>query len=115
MNSCDLVVIEQAEKVTLGRNVDGTEPPVFIDLTPHGGGPLGVSRRHAVILISRSMYLLQDLGSTNGTWLNEQRLPPHIPRTLNSGDLIRLGQVRIHVAFHGSKQGQDSGDPEATE
>lgn len=115
VNSGDLVLIEQAKEVTLGRNVEGAETPVSLDLTPYRGGPLGVSRLHAAILISKNTYLLQDLGSTNGTWLNQDRLPSRVSRILKSGDLIRLGQLRIHVAFHGSEPDQDSGDPGAVE
>jgi hypothetical protein len=107
MNSEQPVLIKGAQRVTLGRHVEGGTP-VSIDLTDYGAALLGVSRQHAAILISQEMYLLQDLGSTNGTWLNEVRLPPHIPRTLKNGDMIRLGQLRIYVVFHAPHAGQGS-------
>ncbi|MBN1426993.1 MAG: FHA domain-containing protein [Anaerolineae bacterium] len=106
MNSDDPVLIKGAQRVTLGRHVEGGTP-VSIDLTDYGAALLGVSRQHAAILISQDMYLLQDLGSTNGTWLNEVRLPPHIPRTLKNGDMIRLGQIRLYVVFHSVKANHD--------
>jgi hypothetical protein len=105
MNSEQPVLIKGAQRVTLGRHVEGSMP-VSIDLTDYGAALLGVSRQHAAILVSQDMYLLQDLGSTNGTWLNEIRLPPHIPRTLKNGDMIRLGQLRIYVVFHAPKSDQ---------
>lgn len=107
MNSEQPVLIKGAQRVTLGRRVEGGTP-VSIDLTDYGAALLGVSRQHAAILVSQDMYLLQDLGSTNGTWLNEVRLPPHIPRTLKNGDMIRLGQLRIYVVFHAPKSVQES-------
>jgi pSer/pThr/pTyr-binding forkhead associated (FHA) protein len=107
MNSEQPVLIKGAQRVTLGRRVEGGTP-VSIDLTDYGAALLGVSRQHAAILVSQEMYLLQDLGSTNGTWLNEVRLPPHIPRTLKNGDMIRLGQLRVYVVFHALKSAQDS-------
>lgn len=115
MNSEYLVVVEGAEEVTLGRcmeNNGGTS--VAIDLTPYGGAVLGVSRQHAAILIFHGMYLLQDVGSSNGTWLNEVRLPRYIFRTLEHGDVIRLGQLTIHVVFHRPKSGQGSEASEKT-
>ncbi|MBN1312981.1 MAG: FHA domain-containing protein [Anaerolineae bacterium] len=107
MNAEEPVLIKGAQRITLGRHVEGGTP-VSIDLTDYGAALLGVSRQHAAILISQDMYLLQDLGSTNGTWLNEVRLPPHIPRTLKNGDMIRLGQIRIYVVFHTQKANQNS-------
>lgn len=106
MNSEQPVLIKGAQRVTLGRRIEGGTP-VSIDLTDYGAALLGVSRQHAAILVSQDMYLLQDLGSTNGTWLNEVRLPPHIPRTLKNGDMIRLGQLRIYVVFHAPRSAPD--------
>ncbi|HET8845730.1 MAG TPA: FHA domain-containing protein, partial [Ktedonobacteraceae bacterium] len=40
-------------------------------------------------------YQITDLGSTNGTFVNEQRLSPNMPRPLNSGDVIRIGNTNF--------------------
>ncbi len=40
-------------------------------------------------------YQVTDLGSTNGTFVNEQRLAPSTPYILKPGDVIRIGQTRI--------------------
>lgn len=50
----------------------------------------GVSRRHARLYQQAGGCWLEDLGSTNGTFVNGQRLSA--PRLLQSGDEIRLGQ-----------------------
>ncbi len=102
-NTGDLVLIEKAERVTLGRVVEDAGTLVSLDLTPYGGTQSGVSRRHAVIMVYQDTYLLQDLGSTNGTWLNAVCLPPHSSHMLKSGDMIQMGQIRMCVVFHGSK------------
>lgn len=47
-------------------------------------------------------YLVTDLGSTNGTFVNEQRLAPHAPRPLNAGDVIRIGQTTITYEASGA-------------
>jgi DNA-binding winged helix-turn-helix (wHTH) protein len=53
----------------------------------------GVSRRHARIVVDGATAFLEDLGSKNGTYLNDLRVSR--PRRLRDGDEIRIGAVRI--------------------
>jgi tRNA A-37 threonylcarbamoyl transferase component Bud32 len=56
-----------------------------------------VSRRHARIRRQGDTYLIEDLGSVNGTWINDAvRLAPNQPRALESGDRLRLGETTLH-------------------
>jgi pSer/pThr/pTyr-binding forkhead associated (FHA) protein len=48
-----------------------------------------ISRRHCRLVMSGEGYLVEDLGSTNGTWINEQRLTG--PHDLVPGESFRLG------------------------
>lgn len=53
-----------------------------------------VSRRHARITFSDGKYLLEDLGSTNGTFINRgKRLSPGTRQPLNDGDEIIVGKT----------------------
>jgi hypothetical protein len=55
-----------------------------------------VSRRHLQIIRQGEQYLVEDLGSSNGTFLNEgPRLNPGIQQPLNNGDRIQLGQTEF--------------------
>lgn len=54
---------------------------------------LRVSRQHAVIHRAPTAFLLTDLGSGNGTFLNGIRL--EIPVALQSGDHIRIGHTEL--------------------
>ena len=55
-----------------------------------------VSRRHARIFVQNNQYLIEDLNSSNGTFINGQmRLMPRQPHPLNSGDEVRLGETRL--------------------
>lgn len=101
VNSGDLVLVERAERIILGRQLEDAGTSVSVDLTPYGGNPLGVSRQHAAILVDQGRYVLQDLNSTNGTQLNDVRVPPGSPRVIKNGDMIQLGQLRIYIVFHG--------------
>jgi predicted component of type VI protein secretion system len=48
-----------------------------------------VSRRHARLIAQANGYAIEDLGSTNGTFVNEQRIKTAVP--LRPGDVVRLG------------------------
>ncbi len=51
------------------------------------------SSRHAEIRSQGQEYSITDLGSTNGTFVNEQQLSPNMPRPLQSGDRVRIGDT----------------------
>jgi len=60
-----------------------------------------VSRRHAVILVLDSGDVaIKDLGSTNGTWVNEERADG--PTPVGPGDVVRFGNTLWHVAAPGA-------------
>ncbi len=59
-----------------------------------------VSTRHAEIARGDVGYVLRDLGSRNGTWLNRQRLSGVQP--LNSGDEIAFGEVLCAFGLAGA-------------
>lgn len=55
-----------------------------------------VSRCHAVIGYDASDgFYITDVGSNNGTWINQRRLPSTQRFALRDGDLLRLGAVTI--------------------
>jgi predicted component of type VI protein secretion system len=62
------------------------------------------SSRHAEIApaYGGNGYQITDLNSTNGTFVNEQRLAPNAPRPLNAGDVIRIGNTNITYEVSGS-------------
>lgn len=59
-----------------------------------------VSRRHARIIFRNNVYMIEDLGSTNGTFVNRgRRLLPGSPQVLSEGDEIIVGKtfLRFHI------------------
>lgn len=98
--SPDPIVLKPKSETIFGRRDPATGAMPDIDLTPYAGYRMGVSRRHAAIRIgSESNLDLWDLGSSNGTFLNGQRLSAHRPYRLHDGDEVRLGQMVIHIFF----------------
>jgi hypothetical protein len=54
-----------------------------------------VSRRHARLTFQGGKYVLEDLGSTNGTFVNGQRLAG--PRVLKPGEVVSFGEQIVLV------------------
>ncbi len=94
-----------------GRNIrlvsgDGRTYPLQIGSTVIGRGDqanlrlpdVGISRRHARLDFDGSQVVLTDLGSTNGTMVNGQRVSAV---ALNPGDMIQLGTTTLTFRVDG--------------
>lgn len=82
-----------------GRNIGN--PGVDVDLEPVGAKEQGISRLHAAIAyddISETLSLF-DMGSTNGSYINGQKLQANERRTLRHGDRIRFGRLNFQVFY----------------
>ncbi|MCC7478201.1 FHA domain-containing protein [bacterium] len=75
---------------TFGRKAEKAELVV---------GDSYVSSLHGQFDASADALSITDLGSTNGTLVNEERLSPHQPHPLAAGDVITLGQTQIVVSL----------------
>jgi len=94
--------IDAGEEFVLGRKVGATSEisQGLLDLSPMGGYSQGLSRKHAVVRWTEHGYEIMDLGSANGTWLNEEKLAPQKYYPLASGSHLRLGSMRLVVRYH---------------
>lgn len=54
-----------------------------------------ISRCHAMLTFNGTGFVLKDMGSTNGTYLNEERLPFGTERALRHGDIVRIGRTSM--------------------
>lgn len=99
----DPLLVPIDDDIILGR-AGPNDPETLVDLNPLRAGLLGVSRQHAVIRPHEQGYTIEDLDSTNGTWVNNTPLPPGPPRILNSGDQIQLGELILIIAFEKNAQ-----------
>ena len=75
------------QPITLGRT--GANAVVIADA--------GVSSRHAQLQWKMGALYLCDLGSTNGTFVNGEKLAPNVERKLNVGDRLRFGKLDFVV------------------
>lgn len=75
----------QAGGISIGRANDNDLP-----ISDHM-----VSSHHARIFTYFNASYIEDLGSTNGTYINGKRIQKH---TLHPGDIIKVGRQMLEVA-----------------
>jgi pSer/pThr/pTyr-binding forkhead associated (FHA) protein len=78
--------------VTVGRHPDSD---IFLD-------DISVSRRHATFTRGDSGYVVSDLGSLNGSYVNRDRIDSDV--ALTGGDEVQIGKYRL-IYFAGSSKG----------
>lgn len=91
------VEIITEKEFIIGRRIIENNTESFLDLSDFDGFKMGLSRRHAMIRRTESDYEIIDLSSTNGTWLNDERLVPYTPYPLPSGSQLRLSRIRLYI------------------
>ena len=75
----------------------GLMPDIDLASQEEGLEQCTVSRLHAEIARSARDYIVVDLGSSNGTTVNGQRLNQGERRLLAEGDLLAIGQVALRI------------------
>jgi hypothetical protein len=83
------------DNVLIGRAKPGVTPVPDVDLVPHGGDQMGVSRQHARIVRGSDGWGVEDLKSTNGTFLNGKLVPPGQQVRIRTGDIVRFGTLTL--------------------
>ncbi|HLE41185.1 MAG TPA: FHA domain-containing protein [Nitrospirota bacterium] len=89
--------IPAKDEVVIGRDDPVSEVFPDLDLTDLGGMDSGVSRKHAIIHRTGAEYTIEDLESTNGTYVNKKRIQPHVPQAIKAGDELRFGKLALAV------------------
>ena len=77
----------RANRVPVGREAsDGLMLPVD-----------GVSRNHGCLIQGKNNWLYSDTGSTNGSWINGDRVFPGTWKVLRSGDTLQISTVMLRI------------------
>lgn len=87
---------------TLGRVADGQPILPDVDLSPYEAYAQGVSRLHSALKLNNQRVFITDLGSSNGTRVNGQKIMPNVDYPLNHGDVVSLGKFKIQVLIRKS-------------
>ncbi len=56
-----------------------------------------ISRKHCKIDILNSVFLVTDLSSVNGTYINHKKIPSETPMRINNGDILSLANTDFNV------------------
>ena len=99
------VVFQGQDEITVGRGEGVTLSLSDYDLLVGPDVPL-ISRRHAVIRRTEWGFTLEDLSSTNGTWVNGMQLQPGQTYLLRNGDQLKLAEQLLFVYFSSSENDQ---------
>ena len=75
----------EGDEVTVGREIGNTIAPLIDSL----------SRKHARIFFKDGEWMVEDLESTNGSYLNGNKITA--PQKLSNGDALRLGMMSVTV------------------
>jgi pSer/pThr/pTyr-binding forkhead associated (FHA) protein len=99
MESGQILSLAGRSEFTIGRATEGQPILPDVDLTTYDAFSQGVSRLHAALRILNQKLVVIDLGSSNGTRVNGQKILPHIDYPLNHGDILALGKLKIQILF----------------
>ncbi len=92
-------VIAVEDRIVIGRVDHRTDFLPDLNLSRYAAWEKGVSRLHAAIHRDGGQLYLVDLASTNGTYLNGERLSPREPHVLADGDSVRLGLFELKIYY----------------
>ena len=87
---CIMFRITQDE-FTIGKKSDLVDGAIL-------GNP-AVSRRHCAIIRKDGVFFISDLGSANGTFVNQKMLPEKTPHPLRTGDIVRIADIDFKVTI----------------
>lgn len=90
-----LVRIPDDGEIVLGRFEHGFSNPPDVDLTFEDGEIPSVSRRHALITAREGNHWIEDMGSSNGTYVNGHLVGLGQSLALGLNDRILLGRCRL--------------------
>ena len=92
------LTVQLRQPTVLGRGADSGDEHL-ISLAEFNALHHGVSRRHCRFERADDQLLVVDLGSTNGTYLNDRRLLSSEDYVVAHGDRLILGTLHLTLAF----------------
>jgi len=91
------IEIRNKPNISLGWSDEAQKIFPTLDLSCHHAPKLGVSRLHAKIIFKDDGFYITDIGSKNGTWVNEKRIEIGQYEPITQHDTLRLARLMIVV------------------
>jgi hypothetical protein len=98
------IIVEKVQRIVLGRDVRADDFSRVVDLAKYEAMDKGISRKHAMLASVSGIYYLNDMASTNGTWLNGNRLMAFRSHELKPGDWVKLGNLQMRIYFRPAQE-----------
>lgn len=93
------IAVVVPSRITIGRRSGSTSRRPHVDLERYGAFDAGVSRIHAAIHREPDGFSIEDLGSSNGTFVNNVRIAPNQRVPLKNATEVILGSLPVRVFF----------------
>lgn len=95
-----IVTIQQGEEVEY-KIVDDSSFTVgrSLDATIAFGDP-DISRIHLIVTLKHDRIWIEDQGSANGTFVNDQKIPAQKTVSVEPGDKVKVGKSQIYLSFN---------------
>ena len=108
----NMIKLELRFKEKVLKKIETKSPEITIGRSPNTDiqiDNLVVSKQHARLIKQRDQYEVEDLNSTNGTFLNDEKITRSI---LKNNDIVTVGKhtLVIHYNNETRKPIQDFGD-----
>lgn len=94
------IPLKLAERLILGRQSSKALDRPDLDLARFRAAEHGISRIHATLECNDAGVYLMDLGSRNGTYVNDEPLAAFNPCYLHDGDVVRFGKLTVWLSIH---------------
>ena len=91
--------LPEGQIIILGRADPSNRIQPTVDLSKFGGTGSGTSRMHAAIRHEKDEWFIEDLASSNGTWVNGEHLAPFEAHQLHGTSQLMLANLEIGLVL----------------
>jgi len=94
------IVLSGGTEFAIGRSQRGQPIVPEVDLGSYQAFQYGVSRLHASLKVTEKGIMISDMGSPNGTRVNNHKIKPLTDYPVSDGDIVSLGRLQFKVKIH---------------
>lgn len=94
------ITFHDKQELTIGRRDPATNEHPDVNLNDLPLNTAGISRKHLKLVYVTGQWYAEDMGSRNGTWLNNKLLMAYQRYKLSDGDQLRVGSIIIIIMSH---------------
>lgn len=105
------ITLYDKNQITIGRKNPANNEHPDVDLSGLPLNAAGISRKHVKLVYTTGQWYVEDLGSRNGTWLNNKLLMAYQRYKMRDGDQLRTGGISIIVILHADEPQSEKPKP----